>query len=253
MYYYFVAGYLAFLFLITSLVCLPIACLLRVATGLFDRRLAILHMFSCFWGSCYTWLNPLWHVTVTGREHVDRGKACVMVSNHQSMVDILIIYRIFLHFKWVAKASLFRVPIIGWNMWLNRYVKLDRNRMRSRRKMIRQCGENLRAGSSVMIFPEGTRSRTGELKKFKEGAFWVALQQKADIVPMVIDGSAEALPEKGIIPRTKQNVCLHILPQVSYDAFKDMTVREVAEYIHRLIADELNSIRKSLSNKEKSR
>ncbi len=243
MYYYLVSVYLVILFLVTSLIFLPIACFLRVFTGLFDRRLAALHMFSCFWGSCYTWLSPLWSVTITGREHVDREKAYVMACNHQSMLDILIVYRIFLHFKWVAKASLFKIPIIGWNMWLNRYIKIERSNMKSQRKMIRQCAETIRKGSSVMIFPEGTRSRNGELRNFKEGAFLIALQQKADIVPMVLDGSAKALPEKGFIPRTKQDVCLHILPPVSYEIFKDMGIREVSDYIHRIIADELNRMR----------
>ncbi len=243
MYYYIVAVYLVLLFLVTSLVYLPVAVLLRIFTTPFDRRLAALHIFSCFWGSCYTWLSPLWRVTIVGRENVDRKKAYVMACNHQSMLDILIIYRIFLHFKWVAKSSLFKIPIIGWNMWLNRYIQIDRSSMKSQRKMIRQCIENLKNGSSVMIFPEGTRSRNGELRAYKEGAFHIALQQQADIVPMVLDGSAKALPEKGFLPRTKQAVCLHILPPVPYDDFKDMSVREVAEHIHNIAAEELARMR----------
>ncbi len=243
MYYYFVAVYLVLLFLITSSVYLPIAVLIRVLTGWFDRRLAILHMFACFWGSCYTWLSPLWRVDIKGRENVDRKKAYVMVSNHQSMLDILIIYRIFLHFKWVAKSSLFKVPIIGWNMWLNRYIKIERSSMKSQRKMIRQCGENIKKGSSVMIFPEGTRSRNGQLRGFKEGAFLIALEQKADIVPMVLDGSSKALPEKGFMPRTKQDVCLRILPPVPYDDFKDMNAHQLTKHIHTLVDNQLKRMR----------
>lgn len=243
MYYYLVAIYLILLFVITSLIFLPIACLLRIFTGWFDRRLAILHMFSCFWGSCYTWLNPLWHVTVTGREYVDRKKAYVMACNHQSMVDILCVYRIFLHFKWVAKSSLFKIPVIGWNMWLNRYIQIKRSSMKSQRNMIRECEKNIQRGSSVMIFPEGTRSHTGDLQSFKEGAFHIALQQQVDIVPMAIDGSAQALSGTGIIPRHQQDICLHILPPVPYQTIKDMTVREVAAYIHQIVGTELQRIR----------
>ncbi len=241
--YYLISIYIVLLLVITSLVYLQIEVFLRDFTGWFDRRLAALHMFSCFWGSCYTWLSPLWSVTITGRENVDRKKAYVMACNHQSMLDILIIYRIFLHFKWVAKASLFRIPIIGWNMWLNRYVKIERSSMKSQRKMLKQCGENIQNGSSVMIFPEGTRSRNGELRAFKEGAFLIAVQQKTDIVPMVLDGSAKALPEKGIIPRTRQKVYLHILPPVPYETIKDMNVRQVSNHIHGIIAGELARMR----------
>ncbi len=243
LYYYLVSVYLVILFLVTSLIFLPIAILIRICTGWFDRRLAILHIFSCFWGSCYTWLSPLWSVTITGRENVDRSKAYVMASNHQSMLDILIIFRIFLHFKWVSKASMFKVPIIGWNMWLNRYIKIERSSMKSQRKMLRQCAENIKKGSSIMIFPEGTRSRNGELRAFKEGAFLIAMQQKVGIVPMVLDGSAKALPEKGIIPRRKQDVFLRILPPVPYETIKDMGVRQVSEHIHTIIANELARMR----------
>jgi 1-acyl-sn-glycerol-3-phosphate acyltransferase len=241
--YYLVSVYLILLFLVTSLVFLPIAVLLRVLTGWCDRRLALLHIFSCFWASCYTWLSPIWSVGITGREHIIPGKAYVMVCNHQSLLDILIIYRVFCHFKWVAKASLFRIPVIGWNMWLNRYVSIERSSMKSQREMLRQCGEHIQKGSSVMIFPEGTRSRTGELRPFKEGAFLVALQQKADIVPMVLDGSYRALPAKGFLPKRRQHVCLHILPPVSYQASKDMGIRQLSEHVYQMIDRELGSIR----------
>jgi len=166
-----------------------------------------------------------------------------MVCNHQSMLDIPIIYRIFLHFKWIAKASLFKVPVIGWNLWLNRSIRIERNNTKSQRKMLRQCIENIKRGSSVMIFPEGTRSRNGELRAFKEGAFFIALKQKTDIVPMVLDNSYKALPEKGIIPKRKQDVSLNILPPVPYETFKDMSIRQLSEHIHTIISGELKRMR----------
>ena len=96
-----------------------------------------------------------------------------------------------------------------------------------------------------MIFPEGTRSRTGELRAFKEGAFLIALQQKTDIVPMAIDGSAKAMPEKGLFPFKKQKVYLHILPPVPYESFKDMGIRQLSEHIHAIVAEELNRMRQN--------
>ena len=166
-----------------------------------------------------------------------------MVCNHQSMLDIPVIYRVFLHFKWVAKASLFKIPIIGWNLLLNRHIKLERTNTQSQRKMLRQCAEHIQRGSSVMIFPEGTRSRNGELRPFKEGAFLIALQQKIDILPIVLDGSFKAFPEKGIFPHRKQKIFLHIMPPVPYETFKDMGIRQLSEHIHTMIADELAQIR----------
>ena len=241
--YYLISLYLVLLFLVSSTIYFVFAVFVRVFTNWFDRRLSVLHLFSSFWASSYTWFSPIWSVSITGLEHVDRKKAYVMACNHQSMFDILIIYRSFIHFKWVAKASLFKVPVIGWNLWLNRHIKLVRSSTKSQREMLRKCAMHIQNGSSLMIFPEGTRSRNGELRPFKEGAFLIALQQKTDILPMVIDGSYKALPEKGIIPKSRQRFCLHILPPVPYESIKDMGVRKVSEHIRKIIADELDRIR----------
>ena len=240
---YFVPIYHLILFVVTSLVFFPIAVILWGVTALFDRRLVILHVFTNFWASCYTWLSPVWSVIVTGRNNVDRKKAYMMVCNHQSLLDIPVIHRTQFHFKWVAKSSLFKIPIIGWNLWLNRHIQIVRSSTKSQRKMLKQCAETIRKGNSVMIFPEGTRSRDGELRAFKEGAFLIALQQKVDIVPIVLDGSAKAFPEKGFFPHKRQKICLHILPPVPYETFKNMGVRQVSGHIHAIIADELARIR----------
>jgi 1-acyl-sn-glycerol-3-phosphate acyltransferase len=115
------------LFLVLSSIALfPVAVGIWAATVLFDRRLAILHQFTCFWGSIYTFVNPLWPVTITGRDKIEPGKTYVMVANHRSFLDILVLFRLFRHFKWVAKIEVFKVPCIGWNMVLNGYVKLRR-------------------------------------------------------------------------------------------------------------------------------
>src|SRR5499433_4429202 len=110
----------------SSIVLFPVALLLWATTVLFDRRLRILHRFTCFWASLYTWLNPAWRVHTEGRDKIRPGATYVMVANHQSFLDILVLFRLFVHFKWVSKAEMFRIPAIGWNMALNRYVKLTR-------------------------------------------------------------------------------------------------------------------------------
>ena len=245
MYYYFVAVYLVTLFLTTSLlIFLPLNLFLRITISWFDRRLAAIHWISCLWVALYTWLSPLWKVTIKGRENVDRKKAYIMACNHQSMLDILILFRTFFHFKWVSKAAIFKVPIIGWNLWLCKHITIDRASTISQRKMLKECSEHIRKGSSIMIFPEGTRSRNGQLLPFKEGAFLLALKEKIDIVPMVIDDSYKALPEKGFMPRRKQAVKLNILPPVSYESFKDMNVKQLSQYIHSIISSELEEMRK---------
>ena len=107
---------------LSSMVLFVVALLIWMATVLFDRRLVILHRFTCFWAYLYLWIFPAWSVSVEGREKIDRDKTYIMVSNHQSLVDILVVFSLFTHFKWVSKNEVFRIPLIGWNMVLNRYV-----------------------------------------------------------------------------------------------------------------------------------
>jgi 1-acyl-sn-glycerol-3-phosphate acyltransferase len=201
--------------LVTSVLLFPVALLIRGATSPFDRRLAILHSFSCFWASLYTWCNPLWSVRIDGKEHVDRHATYVMVCNHQSLVDILVLFRLFVHFKWVSKAENFRIPFVGWNMTLNRYIKIERGRLRGNLSMMRGAEAALDAGSSVMIFPEGTRSSGGAPGEFKGGAFELALRSGRPILPIVIDGTAAALPRKGFILRGKHAIRIRVLEPIS--------------------------------------
>ena len=228
-------------FIVTSLICTLIALVIKLFTMGFDKRLAVLQQFSCFWGSLYVWLSPLWTVRMEGLEKVDRRKAYVMVSNHQSLLDIVVIDRTFLHYKWVAKAELFNVPLIGWRMRMNRNVRIDRANVASQRRMLRACIQHIQEGSSVMIFPEGTRSRTGAMGPFREGAFYVAKTAGADILPMVITGTREALPRTGLTFKSFQKITLRVLDPVPYSAFKDLSEKETAQLVRARMEAALNN------------
>lgn len=155
---------------LSSAVLFPVALLLWALTLPFDPCRRLLHFFTCFWASLYTWLNPVWPVTIGGREKIQSDRASVMVANHLSLLDILVLFRTFAHFKWVSKVENFRVPFIGWNMSLNGYIKLKRGDRASVLRMMEACEKALAQGSSVMMFPEGTRSATGRLRPFSPGA-----------------------------------------------------------------------------------
>jgi len=161
---------------VSSILLFPVAVVIWALTAPFDRRRRLLHLFTCFWASLYTWLNPAWPVRIEGRHHVRRNEAYVMVANHLSLLDILVLFRLFTHYKWVSKIENFRVPCIGWNMSLNRYIKLRRGDRASVVKMMKACRETLDEGNSIMMFPEGTRSPTGRMRAFKTGAFELAVR-----------------------------------------------------------------------------
>jgi 1-acyl-sn-glycerol-3-phosphate acyltransferase len=237
--------YFVTMFAVVAVVFITITAVLRVLTGWFDRRLYLLHLVSCVWASLYTWLNPLWSVSVSGREHIRRDKACIMVCNHQSNLDIVVLYRLFVHFKWVAKSSLFNVPFVGWNLYLNRYIRVARSSLSGQRKMIRLCEKNLRKGSSIMVFAEGTRSKDGRLQPFKKGAFHIAEEQQVDVQPIVIDGTSRLLAG---YPLNFQRIQLHVLPPVTVDEYRGMSENELCNLVRERMAAELDAMRQNARN-----
>lgn len=127
---------------------------------------------------------------------------------------------------------MFRIPAIGWNMALNRYVKLYRGDPKSIAAMMRTCAAHLAAGSSIMIFPEGTRSPDGRLKAFKHGAFSLAKQAAAPILPIVIDGTARALPKHGLVLRGRHRIRIRVLEPIPPAAFAHLDVDALTRHVH---------------------
>ena len=224
---------------VSSLLLFPVALLIWLVTFPFDRKLSLLHQFTCFWASLYTWFNPAWNVTVEGREKVRPGTTYVMVANHQSLLDILVLFRLFAHFKWVSKIENFRVPCIGWNMWLNRYIPLTRGSRESVAQMMQLCEERLGEGSSIMMFPEGTRSADGRLKAFKPGAFTLAQRMRTPILPIVVEGTAAALPKRGFVLHGQHAIRIRVLDAIPYARFADDSVESLAARVREIIAAEL--------------
>jgi len=231
---------LFWLFMVLSSIALfPVAVLIWTATVLFDRRLVILHRFTCFWASLYTWLNPAWRVRIEGRDKIASDTAYVMVANHQSLLDILVLFRLFTHFKWVSKIENFRVPCVGWNMSLNRYIKLRRGDRASVEEMMRACEQTLADGSSIMMFPEGTRSPDGRLKAFKPGAFTLAQRMQAPILPIIVEGTAAALPKRGFVLRGHHAIRIRVLDAIPYARFAGDSIESLTTRVRDVFAAEL--------------
>ena len=226
--------------MLSSIALFPVALAIWAVTAPFDRRRWVLHRFTCFWASLYTWLNPFWRVEVLGRDHLRRVGPCVMVANHLSTVDILVLFRLFTHFKWVSKIENFRVPFIGWNMRLNRYIPLRRGDRRSAAGMMREAERQIGEGNSIMMFPEGTRSPTGRLRGFKTGAFELALNCRVPLLPLLIEGSGAALPKRGIVLRGRHHIRVRVLDPLAYETFASLSAKELAEQVQSLFATQLS-------------
>ena len=197
---------------------MPIFFVVALATFLltapFDRRRVVLHLFSCFWASFYVYANPLWRARVVGREKLPWRGGAVIVANHLSLVDILVLYGLYRPFKWVSKAELFKVPIVGWNMSINDYVPLRRGQRESIRSMMDHCRRHLARGSPVLIFPEGTRSANGVLQSFKDGAFKLALDTGAPVIPVALCGTFDTLPKHGLVLRQRMDALVRVLDPI---------------------------------------
>ncbi len=231
-------GFWVFLTL-TSALLFPVAVLIWAVTSPFDRRKFLLHKFTCFWASIYTWLNPVWPVTIEGREKIRRDEAYVMVANHLSLLDILVIFRLFSHFKWVSKVENFRVPFIGWNMSLNRYIRLKRGDRDSVSEMMNACEKALGEGNSIMMFPEGTRSPTGQMREFKPGAFEIAVRTGRPILAIAIEGTSNALPKRGFVLQGRHPIRISVLEEIPAAHFEGGSAEQLSGQTRELIAKHL--------------
>jgi len=225
-------------FLLSSVILTPFLILIWGITRPFDPRLMTLHKLSCFWGAQYIWVNPLWSLKIQHKERFNDKIPHILVSNHQSFVDILVVYSLFKHFKWTSKAENFKLPFVGWVLSFNNSIPVYRGAHDAYVKFSGKALEALRSGSSIMMFPEGTRSRTGEMGKFRDGAFMVAREAKIPIQPMVIHGSFSAIPKKGWVIQGKNKMTLRVLDPIPYDDFKDLSISEISQLVHKKIKDE---------------
>ncbi|HEY9678811.1 MAG TPA: lysophospholipid acyltransferase family protein [Drouetiella sp.] len=189
-------------------------------TAPFDPLRKATHAFACWWGFHYFQINPFWKISYEGAENIKDGKTYVLIANHQSLADILIVYGLHKRFKWVSKESIMKVPFIGWNMKLNEDILLKRGDMKSIREMMDACKAWLNRGCSVALFPEGTRSENGEIQTFRDGAFRMAVDCDVDVIPIVIDGTFDLLPKGSRHLIFKKHIRVKVLPPVSPDQFE---------------------------------
>jgi 1-acyl-sn-glycerol-3-phosphate acyltransferase len=132
---------------------------------------------------------------VTMRARLDPARPYVFMANHASMVDIWAVFvTIPASFRFIAKKQLARIPLFGWAMSAGRFIFIDRQNPLAARRSMDEAARRIRSGQSVVIFPEGTRTRTGRLLPFKKGGFHLAIDSGAAIVPVAIRGSHAAMP-----------------------------------------------------------
>jgi 1-acyl-sn-glycerol-3-phosphate acyltransferase len=186
----------------------------------FDKRRKLQHSLCYWWSDAVIHMNPYWRVEVQGLENIDKDRTYVAVANHQSMADIVLLFQTRMQFKWIAKDSLFRIPFLGWCLSLAGHVRLARNKVSSIRRAYREASVWIDNGVSMMFFPEGTRSDTGEVGAFHAGAFKLARKKKVAVLPIAIQGTARAMPKGAWMFTPEGTISMTVLPCLEPDDFQ---------------------------------
>ncbi|MDP6395982.1 MAG: lysophospholipid acyltransferase family protein [Desulfobacterales bacterium] len=194
------------------------------------------HNIAKIWAKSILFASRI-RVTVTGYSNIDLGRSYIYMSNHQSNFDIpVLLAYLDTQFRWLAKAELFKIPIFGSSMKRAGYISINRSNRRSAFESLKEAARKIRNGVSVLIFPEGTRSRDGNIRAFKKGGFVLAVDSGVPVVPIVIHGTWSIMSKKGI--RIKPgNVVIEILKPIETSDYtrktKDDLMGKVSQAICR--------------------
>lgn len=226
------------------LLAFPVALILWLLALAFDRRRLMNNRWMVIQGIVLTKMSPFWKVIVDGREKIDQKQAYIIIPNHQSLLDIVFFNMLRHRLRWVSKIEIFRVPLVGWEMKMVKYIELIRGNKASVIKMMEKCVESLQDGISVVIFPEGTRSLTGAIGKFKTGAFQLAVKTDKPLLPVLIDGTGEIMPKKGgIIFRNRRIVRIRVLDPIFPGQFGTGDPEELAIRVQTMMVTAMDQLR----------
>lgn len=209
----------------------------------FDKKKKVTHRQCFWWSDLLIGLNPYWSLKVSGLERIDYKKTYVIIANHQSMADIVALYQTKMQFKWVAKASLFKVPFIGWCLSLIKHIKLTRGDFSSIKKIYQAASQWLQKDISVLFFPEGTRSNSNEMGKFQNGAFKFAIKEKKPILPICLKGTHAVIPKGSWIFKTKVVAKVIVLEPIAIAGFGSADFALLRDTVRSRIQEALDTPR----------
>ena len=210
----------------------------------FDKKRFVVHKISKWLTDSFFGFGLVMKRKVEGIENLDPKGTYVMVLNHNSMVDILSIYNLPLVFKWVSKKEVYRMPIVGRLLLAHGDIVINRASTKEAMQLVHTRGKEwLAKEASVAIFPEGTRSKDGEIHNFKAGAFILAKDAEVPILPIVLDGTDRVF-RKGFFMNWSNRITIKILPPISKEDVVERPIKEVMAEVHDSMVNALAEIRK---------
>ncbi len=203
----------------------------------FSPRLAS-RWFAGNWGRGLMWAVPS-RVVVQGADHIERGASYILVANHLSLMDIPLLYGwLPLDLKWIMKKEVRKIPIIGVGTAMLGHIFLDRKNPQVAIRQLQEVKQNLQSGTSILFFPEGTRSRDGKLQDFKMGAFHMARDLDLPILPITLVGTEELLTPDGMdLYPGRADMIIH--PPISVEDVRSCSGEELRERSRATIANVL--------------
>jgi 1-acyl-sn-glycerol-3-phosphate acyltransferase len=223
----------------------PIMVVIFACTAPFDPGRYVAGRFFRLLAVAAVKVNPLWSFRTDGRMISDPRRPYVAVSNHISYADIFLISHLPWEMKWLAKDTVFKIPVMGWIMHMAGDIHVVRGNRESVVSAIRGCRDRLAKKVSVMIFPEGTRSKTGELQPFKDGAFRIAIESQAPILPIAVAGTRDAM-EKGTFRFRRANAVCRVLDPVETAGMTLADLPALRDRVHGIIGDAVAALRREL-------
>lgn len=191
-------------------------------------------IFPRYWGRILCRLAGV-RVTVEGIDNIDPRQTYIFVGNHCSQYDIFSFQGYFSHnFRWIAKKELFSIPVLGQAMHRIGYIPIDRSHGRQALKSLDEAAKQIAAGTSVLIFPEGTRCADGLLHEFKTGAVLLAIKAGVPIVPIGFNGSYEVLPKGKLLPKSGK-ITIRVGPPIPISHCIAGDKQELARNLHAAV------------------
>lgn len=224
---------------LTSIVITPLFLLVWVVTFWWDRRRLAAHMMGTFWAWHYQSLIPFWKLHLEGREKIPWNRPVVIVTNHRSLIDILALYKLRRPFKWTSKSENFRLPFIGMVLSLTNSVRIRRDSARSGTQFFSQAEAEIKKGSSILLFPEGTRSGTTKMRPFKEGAFLLAKRSGCGLIPIVHIGSEKTFDRGSWVLKGKANIYIRVLDEIPAGKIQHLALKEVMALVRKRMEEGL--------------
>jgi len=216
---------------------------ISIAGGLLSGNGQLQHYCMRRWAKDNLWLSRA-RVEIEGLENIDPNRPQIFTVNHSGLHDILsLAAHLPIQFRWIAKKSLFKIPFMGWHMRRSGYIPIDRENPRETARNITAAAKEISGGVNAIIFPEGTRSKTGELAEFHSGAFALCLRAEVPLVPVAVDGSYRVIAPQTLQVNPGTVIRIRICRPIDVFSYQKHEKTRLMQDVFAVMSDNLTELR----------